>query len=99
MIPKLEFGSEPLAIGSFEIYGNPPGTSLTAALDVARTLDGPALVSIRLALERSGENRFVATGAVPLGALAPGDYVVRGTLSVQGGSSARVVRTLRKRAR
>ena len=99
VIPKLEFGSEPLAIGSFEIYGNPPGTSLTAALDVARTLDGPALVSIRLALERSGENRFVATGAVPLGALAPGDYVVRGTISVEGGSSARVVRTLRKRGR
>jgi hypothetical protein len=41
----------------------------------------------------------VATGAVPLGALPPGDYVVRGVVRLEDGTTGRVTRTLRKAAR
>jgi VWFA-related protein len=98
LTPRLEFGNEPVALGSFELYGaTGPGTRVRAVLDVARTMDGPALVSIPLALDRAADDRVVATGAVPIGALPAGDYIVRGTIGVEGGASGRVVRTMRKR--
>ena len=96
--PRLEFGSEPLAIGSFEIYGVPAtGMRLTAGLEVARTVDGPALASSPLALERGEGDRLVATGSIPIGALPAGDYIVRGVIGIEGGATGRVVRTLRKK--
>ncbi|MCX6543147.1 MAG: hypothetical protein NTV05_01895 [Acidobacteria bacterium] len=97
--PRLEFGSEPAAIASFDIYGGPAGMRLSSRLEVARDPDGPALVAVPLALTRAGESRVVATGAVPLGALPPGDYVVRGIVRLEDGTTGRVVRTLRKVAR
>lgn len=98
LTPRLEFGAEPLAIGSFEIYDAPEsGMRLSAVLDVARTPDGPAIVSSRLAIERGEDDRLVATGAIPIGALPAGDYVVRGIVSIEGGASGKVMRTLRKK--
>jgi VWFA-related protein len=98
-VPTLEFGTEPVAIASFEIYGGAAGTPLFSALEVARTLDGPALATLRLTLERAAEGRYVATGAIPLGALPPGDFVVRATVGIEGQPAAQIVRTLRKVAR
>ena len=98
-VPTLEFGSEPVAIASFEIYGGAAGTPLFSALEVARTLDGPAVATLRLALERAAEGRYLATGAIPLGALPPGDFVVRATVGIEGQPAAQIVRTLRKVAR
>jgi len=37
-----------------------------------------------------------ATGSVPLGALPPGDYVVRGVVRLEDGTTGRVMRTIRK---
>ena len=51
---------------------------------------------MRSALKRADDSRVVATGAVPLGALPPGDYVVRGIIKLEDGASGRVTRTLRK---
>jgi hypothetical protein len=96
---QLEFGSEPTAIASFDIYGGAAGLRLSATLEVARSQDGPALVTLPLTLKRADESRVVATGAVPLGALPPGDYVVRGVIRVEDGPPGRVMRTLRKVAR
>jgi hypothetical protein len=96
MRPQLEFGSEPTAIASFDIYGGGAGMELTAALEVARDPEGPPLATVPLALKRADESRVVATGAVPLGALAPGDYVVRGVIRLADGTTGRVTRTLRK---
>jgi hypothetical protein len=96
---RLEFGSEPAAIASFDIYGGSVGTRVSATLEVARDPDGPALVTLPLALKRADEGRVVATGAVPLGALPPGDYVVRGIIQLDDGTMGRVIRTLRKVAR
>jgi hypothetical protein len=96
---QLEFGSELTARASFDIYGGTAGQRLSATLEVSRTLDGPAMATVPLALTRADDTRVVATGAVPLGALAPGDYVVRGIIRLEDGSAGRVVRTLRKVAK
>ena len=96
---QLEFHAEPVAIASFDIYGGTPDIRLGAALEVAREADGPPLVSLPLTLTRADESRVTATGAVPLGALQPGDYVVRGVIRLEDGTTGRVMRTLRKVAR
>jgi hypothetical protein len=96
---QLEFGPEPTAIASFDIYGGAAGLRMSATLEVARDPDGPALVTLPLTLSRADEGRVVATGAAPVGALPPGDYVVRGVIRLDDGTTGRVMRTLRKVAR
>ncbi len=93
---QLEFGSEPTARASFDIYGGAPGQRLSATLELSRDLDGPAIAAVPLALTRADETKVVATGTVPLGALTPGDYAVRGIIRLEDGTTGRVVRTLRK---
>ena len=96
-IPKLEFGEEPVAISSLEIYGGAPGARITALIEIAPTLNGPAIIQMPLVIEPTDEpNRFTATGAVPIGSLPAGDYVVRAIVGLEGQPSGRVVRTLRK---
>jgi hypothetical protein len=94
--PLLEFGSEPTAIAYFDIYGGAAGLPLTARVEVARDLEGPALVTLPLALTRADAGRVLASGTIPLGALPPGDYVVRGVVRLESGETGRVARTLRK---
>ena len=97
--PQLEFGSEPTAIASFDIYGGAAGLRMSATLEVARDPDGPSLVTLPLTLSRADDSRVVATGAAPVGALPPGDYVLRGVIRLDDGTTGRVMRTLRKVAR
>ncbi|MEO7274454.1 MAG: hypothetical protein ABIX28_21105, partial [Vicinamibacterales bacterium] len=96
---QLQFGSEPTATASFDIYGGAAGLRLSATLEVARTPDGPPLVTLPLVLTRADETRVVATGVVPVGALTPGDYAVRGIIRLDDGTTGRVTRTLRKVAK
>jgi len=97
--PRLQFGGEPTAIASFDIYGGGADTRVVVALEVARAMDGPAIASLPVTLTRASDARVVATGAVPLGALPPGDYAVRGIVRLEDGTAGRVTRTLRKAAR
>lgn len=97
--PKLQFTSEPLAIAYVELEGAAPGAKVAAAVEVAQTLNGPAIVTVPLVVQTSGENRFAAMGSVPVGALPPGDYIVRAVVGLEGSAPTRVVRTLRKAAR
>ena len=96
---QLEFHNEPVAIASFDIYGGTSGQRLGAALEIAREPEGQPLVSQQVTLSRVDDSRVTATGAVPLGALPPGDYVVRGLIRLEDGTIGRVTRTLRKVAR
>lgn len=96
---QLLFAAEPAAIASFDIYGGAAGLRLSAAIEVARDLGGAAIVTVPLALKRTDDQRVVATGAVPLGALPPGDYVIRGVVRLEDGTTGRVARTLRKAPR
>jgi hypothetical protein len=94
--PRLQFSTEPVAIAFIEMYGAPAGTKLAATLELASTMNGPAILTLPLAFERIGENRYTATGAVPIAALPPTDYVVRAMVGVEGQAMTRVTRTLRK---
>lgn len=95
-VPQLQFGSEPTAIASFDVYGGAAGMRMTAIVEVARDVDGPAVLTLPLAFARADETRVLAKGAVPIGALPAGDYVVRGVIRLDDGTTGRVVRTLRK---
>lgn len=95
--PRLLFGSEPVATAYLELYGPTAGTRISTAVEIARTMNGPALVAVPLAIEATGQGRYMAKGAVPIGALPPGDYVVRALVGIEGSALTRVTRTLRKR--
>jgi hypothetical protein len=95
-VPRLQFGTEPVVIGYMEMQGGTPGTRVTAVLELASTLNGPALVEVPLAIKVTGEGRYIATGALPIGGLAPGDYIVRAIVGLDGQAATRVTRTLRK---
>ena len=69
---------------------------MSAAVELAQTLNGPAVVSVPLAVQSSGENRLAAMGSIAVGALPPGDYIVRAIVGLEGSPPTRVVRTLRK---
>jgi hypothetical protein len=96
---QLEFGSEVTARASFDIYDGAAGQRLTATLELSRDLEGPPMAAFPVALSRADDKRVVATGTVPLGALTPGDYVVRGIVRLEDGTTGRVARTLRKVAK
>jgi VWFA-related protein len=94
--PRLQFTNEPVAIGYVEMFGAPAGAQVTAGLEIATTLNGPALVRVPLAIQSTGGDHYVAKGALPIGGLAAGDYVVRAIVALEGHPTTRVTRTLRK---
>jgi hypothetical protein len=96
--PALEFSSEPAAIASVEIYGEREGNAIVATLEVAESLNGPAIMTLPVQAGATREpDRFILTASIPIGGLAAGDYVVRVTVNLQNRPQGRVVRTLRKR--
>jgi VWFA-related protein len=96
-VPRMLFGSEPVALGYFDIYGKADG-AVTASAEIARSVEGAALgAAIPAAIRPAqGDDRSMGTVALPIGALPPGDYVVRVTISAAGQPPAQIVRTLRK---
>jgi len=96
--PRLQFSGEPTAMGFFELYGRVPDSSaLSVAFELATAPDAEAVVRVPgiLTVTREPDLRRAA-GVVPLGALPPGDYVVRGVISLNGAPVGQVSRTLRK---
>ena len=68
-------------------------------MELAATEDGPALVRVPGTIAATGDaTRRRATGVVPIGQLAPGDYLVRAVVSLDGQPIATLTRTLRKAA-
>jgi hypothetical protein len=94
-MPRMQFGTEPVALAYVDIYGGKPGDQVAATFELARTLNGPAVVTVPGALAAAGAHHS-ATAAIPIGALTPGDYVVRATIGIAGQPATRVERTLRK---
>jgi VWFA-related protein len=98
--PRLQFGAEPVALAYLDMYGGQAGAKITLLLEVAATLNGAPLVQMAPAVDPTGDpDRFNVTAAIPLGALPPGDYVVRAIVGLDGQPEGRVVRTLRKISR
>lgn len=97
--PKMVFGSDQAAVGYLEAYGVVPGRdAVTVRLEVASSQDSRALVTAAARVMPQGDDRRVVVGAVQISSLAPGDYVVRAIVSVEGRPVGRVYRTLRKSA-
>lgn len=98
--PRLEFGTEATAMAHLEVYGGREGARVGVVFEIARTLNGPAIVAMPGAFAATTEaDRFLVTAAIPIGALPPGDYVVRATVAAQDQAGGRVVRPIRKVAR
>jgi hypothetical protein len=95
--PRLQFSTEASAIAYVELYGGTENTQVSVVFEVARTTDGPAILSVNgMAAATTQEGKFAVTGAIPVGALEPGDYAIRAVVTVPGQGSGRVLRTLRK---
>jgi hypothetical protein len=98
--PRLEFGSEASAVAHVENYGAREGTAVGASFEVARSANGPAIATLPgVFAATSDPDRFIVTATVPLGALRPGDYMIRATIAAEGQVAGRVLRPLRKVSR
>ena len=82
-VPRMQFGREPVAIAYLELYGGTAGQPVSAVFELARTLNGPPIVSMPGTLAASGEH-YSATAPIPIGTLSPGDYIVRATVEWRG---------------
>ena len=95
--PKLQFTTEPQAVAYFELYGGKPGMPVSVNVDLATTLDGPPWAQLQPKIAASAEpDKYVITVPIALGALPPGDYIVRAIVGLDGQPAGRIVRTLRK---
>ena len=95
-VPRLQFIAEPVAIGYVEMSGAAPGAKVTATLELADTPNAPARLSVPLSIDAGAAGRYVGKAALPIGALPPGDYVVRAMVGLDDHPMTRVIRTLRK---
>ena len=95
-MPRLQFVNEPVAIGYVELSGAAPGSKVTATLELADAPNAAARISVPLTIEAGASGRYVARGALPIGALPPGDYSVRAIVALDNHPPTRVIRTLRK---
>lgn len=95
-VPRLQFVAEPVVIAYVEMSGAAPGGKVTATVELADTANGPARLAVPLTIEAGASGRYVGKGALPIGALPPGDYIVRAMVGLDAHPPTRVVRTLRK---
>ena len=94
--PMLQFGAEPSAMVTFEIYGKPP-QQLPLKIELASSADGPALLQAAPAGSGTSDpDRFIVSGTLAIDSLDPGDYVVRATVGTPEAGTALLTRTLRK---
>jgi VWFA-related protein len=94
--PRLQFGTEPVAIAYLDIFGTNVTSPVGAIIEVL-SASGAPIVTNRLSLEDTKDpGRYRATGAVPIGALPPGDYIARAVVMVEGHSAGVVYRAFRK---
>lgn len=95
--PKLQFTNEPTATAYFELYGGRPGMPVSIAVELASSLNGPALATLQPKISASQEpDKYLVMTPITLGALPPGDYVVRAIVGLDGFPATRILRTLRK---
>ena len=97
--PRLQFdvATYSSATGYIEIYGTPPpGTPLTATLELAVAANAQPLASSEAnVLMSTDQDRRVATGDIAINTVAPGDYVLRAIVKLDGRAIGQAVRTIR----
>jgi hypothetical protein len=101
MVPRLQFGPGDAGAGVyFEVYGPPRCAGIAATLELSDSPDGPARVAAPASptpIDQS--DGCILVGGFDIGALPPGDYVVRAIVTVDGKPAGRATRTLRKTPR
>ncbi|CAN5824570.1 hypothetical protein BH18ACI5_BH18ACI5_06560 [soil metagenome] len=96
--PKLVFTSvDTQAVGLMELYGVPAGANVTSKFELGETEtstplgDAPGNIAVG-----PGEDGRRVFGGFGITTLAPGDYVMRATIMVDGKVVGRAARTIRK---
>jgi hypothetical protein len=97
-VPRLQFGPEPTAMGVLEMYGPIAELStVSVAFELAPTPEAAPIAHVPGVLTVTRDaSLHRASGVVPLGALAPGDYTLRAVVTIDGKPAGRVSRTIRK---
>jgi hypothetical protein len=96
-MPKLQFTTEPVAVTFLDIYGGQQGQKVGAWLELAQGPEAQPFLMVPLVVEATSRpDQFKAMGAVPVGSLPPGDWIVRAMVQVEGSAAGTVVRTIRK---
>jgi hypothetical protein len=99
MSMAMQFRDEEKIVGYLEMYGQLTA-QVKARMEVAATVDGPALATVQPGGSGTSEpDRFILTAEIPIAALAPGDYVVRAIISMGDQPEGKVLKTFRKIAR
>lgn len=94
---RLQFSTEPAAIGYLEVYGLPAGGQLSAQMEVAQSPTGPAIATAPTRILGDGaDGRRVILGGVSIAQLPPGDVVCRMIVSLDGKPVGQVLQTLHK---
>jgi VWFA-related protein len=98
ILPRMQFGTEPVAVTFLELYGGQKGQEIAAWLELAQTADGGPFLVVPLVVEGTSEaDKFKAMGAVPVGGLPVGDILVRARVQFgKDGPIGEVTRTIRK---
>ena len=96
--PRLQFRGEGAAVAYFEIYGTPARASeLTVKVEIAPSGDGPALVASAARVQPTDDAaKRLAIAPLAIASLAPGDYLVRAIVNIDGRAAGTAYRTLRK---
>jgi VWFA-related protein len=97
--PRFDFSDAKDVTGLVEIYSVPLMAGVpTATLDLAATIDGPALVSAEMGVAKTAvADRRIARGTLTIPANAPaGDLVLRARVFLDGRPVGTVVRTVRR---
>ena len=94
--PRLQFGpADGAVIGYLEVYGMPASAAVDVSYELAESLDAVAAATGKGTITK-GSDRIIVTGGFNLSAAAPGDYVMRAVVSVDGKVVGRASRTIRK---
>jgi hypothetical protein len=95
--PTLQFGSDLVATGYLEVYGAPKTAVVTATFELATTPDGkPFATASGLVAQPKTEDVRLVSADISIGAIMPGDFVLRVLINVDGRPAARAATTLRK---
>ena len=98
-VPAVQFRDEEKIIGILEVYGQLTG-QVAARMEIASSLEGAPIATIQPGGRTTNEpDKAVLTGELPIGTLAPGDYVVRAYVAIQGQPEGKVVKSFRKTAK
>jgi hypothetical protein len=99
--PRVVFGpGDQGALGYLELYGVPKGAAVSGSIELAPTEQAPAIGTTQAAVkETTTEDMRIVAGGFSIAGLAPGDYVMRMIISVDGKVVGTAMRTLSKSAR